>query len=164
MEITVERDNKVSPKDVFTHLLAIVALYTTAVSFLVLVFQSVNIWLPDVLTEAGYYARQGANGAIRWSIASLVIFFPAYLLTMRFLNKSYEENPSKRNLRVRKWLIYFTLFVAALVIMGDLVTLINNLLNGELTVRFALKVGAVLFVAGSIFFYYFSDIKKHRTE
>ena len=159
-----EKDNKVSPKDVFTHLLAIVALYASAVSFLVLVFQTVNIWFPDILTEAGYYARLGANNAIRWSIASLVIVFPVYVMTMRYLGKSYEENPSKRNLRVRKWLMYFTVFIAALVIMGDLVTLINNLLNGELTVRFGLKVGTVLFVAGSIFYYYFSDLKKHHTE
>lgn len=159
-----EKENKVSPKDVFTHLLAIATLYASAVSFLVLVFQSINVWLPDVLTEAGYYARTAANSGIRFSIAALVIVFPVYVLTMRYLNKSYEVNPTKRNLRVRKWLVYFTLFIAAIVVMGDLVALINNLLNGELTVRFGLKVGAVLFVAGSIFYYYFSDIKKHSTE
>jgi hypothetical protein len=162
MEITQEK--KTSPKDVFIHLLAIVTLYICAVSFLVMVFQYVNILFPDALTESGYYARTGMNAAIRWSIATLVIIFPVYLFTMKFLNKSYEMMPSKRDLRIRKWLIYFTLFVTALVIMGDLVTLINNLLNGELTIRFSLKVLAVLFVTGSIFFYYFTDLKKHNTE
>lgn len=164
MEITQEKENKVSPKDVFTHLLAIVALYASAVSLLVLMFQSINLWFPDVLLETGYYARYGINSAIRWSIASLVIMFPVYLLTTRYLGRSYEENPSKRNLRVRKWLLYFTLFLTALIILGDFVTLINNLLNGELTVRFLLKVVSVFFVAGSIFFYYFADLKKHNTE
>ena len=164
MEMTQEKENKVSPKDVFTHLLAIATLYASAVSFLVLVFQSINVWLPDALTEAGYYARMAANSGIRFSIATLVIVFPVYVLTMRYLNKSYDVNPTKRNLRVRKWLVYFTLFVAALVVMGDLVALINNLLNGELTMRFGLKIAAVLFVAGSIFYYYFMDIKKHNTE
>lgn len=163
MEMIQQNDKKVSPKDVFTHLLAIVALYTSAISFLVLVFQFINVQFPDVLA-GDYYGMQGAYSAMRFAIASLFVVFPVYLLTTRFLNKSYEANPTKRDLRIRKWLIYFTLFVAALVVIGDLVTLINNFLSGEITLRFSLKTLAVFFVAGSIFFYYFSDIKKHNTE
>jgi hypothetical protein len=65
---------------------------------------------------------------------------------------------------IRKWLIYFTLFAAALIIIGDLVTLLNRFLEGELTVRFLLKVLAVFFVAGSVFYYYLWDLRKHKTE
>lgn len=155
---------KTSPKDVFLHLLSIVTLYTCAVAFLVLVFQYVNVVFPDPVSPDGYYAASGSYRAIRWSIASLVVFFPVYLLTMRHLEKSYQKNPSKRGLRIRKWLIYFTLFAAALIILGDLVTLIYRFLEGELTVRFILKVLAVLFVAGSVFGYYFWDVRRYKTD
>lgn len=157
-------EQKTSPKDVFLHLLAIVTLYASAASFLVLIFQYVNVLFPDVISPEGYYNLSGAYQAIRWSIASLIVIFPVFVLTSWFLNKGYEKNPSSRNLRIRKWLIYFTLFAAALILIGDLVTLLNHFLGGELTIRFVLKVLAVGFVAGSTFFYYFSDLKKHKTE
>ncbi|MFA6365194.1 MAG: DUF5671 domain-containing protein, partial [Candidatus Paceibacterota bacterium] len=148
----------------FIHLLAIITLYTSAVSFLVLLFQGINVFFPDPISEGGYYALSSAYGSMRWSIASLIVMFPLYCFTTRFLNKSYEREPEKRNLRIRKWLVYFTLFVAALVIAGDLVTLIYNFLQGEFTIRFFLKVVSVFIVAGSIFWYYLLDLRDKREE
>lgn len=154
---------KVSPKDVFLHLLMIVTLYASAASITTLLFQYINLNFPDLL-EGGYYAIESARGAIRWAIAMLVVVFPTYLLTTRFLEKEYALNPEKRDLRIRKWLIYFTLFVTALIAIGDLVSLIYTFLGGEITVRFVLKVISVLLVVGSIFYYYFADIKKHPIQ
>lgn len=150
---------KTEPKDIFTHLLAIAALYLSAVSFLVFMFQYIDHLLPDRI-DANYYSQDSNLDAMRWAIATLVIFFPTYVATSRFLNKGYRESPSKRNLRVRKWLIYFTLFVAALILLGDLVTLMYRFLNGDLTLRFILKVVAVFFVAGSVFYYYLWDVRR----
>lgn len=140
-----------------------VTLYVSAVAFTVLIFQYVNILIPDPLYPESY-VPSSAYRSIRWAIASLVVVFPAYLWTSWFLGKSYTAVPDKRNLRIRKWLIYFTLFAAALIILGDLVTLVFRLLEGELTLRFVLKVFAVFFVAGSVFGYYLADIRKHRIE
>ena len=156
---------KTSPKDFFLHLLAIVTLYASAASFITTVFQYINLAFPDVL-EGGrdYWAAQGARSAIRFALSSLIVVFPVYVWVMWFLNKSYIKEPEKRNLRIRRWLIYFTLFVTALIIIGDLVALVNNLLGGEFTVRFILKVLTVFFVAASVFYYYFSDLRKYRTE
>lgn len=160
---TIPEKQKTSPKDVFLHLLAIVTLYGSGGSFVALLFQYINVLIPDQL-EYSQWMRESAFGTIRFSIACLVVVFPVYLLTTRFLNKTYFENPSRRNLRIRKWLVYFTLFATALIIIGDLVSLIYNLLGGELTMRFLLKTLTVFFVAGSIFFYYYRDLKTHKTE
>ena len=154
---------KTSPKEFFLHLLSILALYFSAISFLVLLFQYINILIPDVL-ESEYYNRQSALGGIRWALSALIIVFPVYLLINWYLNKSYTKEPAKRSLRVRRWLIYFTLFAAAGIIIGDLVSLIYNFLGGELTTRFSLKIIAVFFVAGATFTYYFWDLKIHKTE
>lgn len=157
--------NKTSPKDIFLHLLAIISLYTSAASFITLIFQYINILFPDIYIERGsYYALQSYYGTIRWALASLIVIFPVYVSVSWFLNKDYSKDPTKRDVRIRKWLLYFTLFAAALIIIGNLITLIYNLLQGELTARFALKVLTVFFVAGSIFGYYFVDIRKHKTE
>lgn len=155
---------KSSPKDFFLHLLAIITLYFGAVSFTILIFQYVNVLLPDVLEGDAYHRLRGAYSTIRWQIASLIIVFPTYVLTSWHLTKAYARDPEKRNLRIRRWLIYFTLFAAALIIIGDLVTLVYNLLGGETTIRFLLKIVTVLFVAGSVFGYYFWDLRKYKTE
>lgn len=158
-----ENRPKTSPKDFFLHLLAIIALYFSAGSFITLIFQYINVIFPDALVSGAYYLRS-AYSAIRWSISSLIVSFPIYIFTSWFLEKDYERAPEKRNLRVRRWLVYFTIFAAALIIAGDIVVLVYSFLGGELTVRFVLKSFAVLAVAAAVFGYYFYDIRKHKTE
>jgi hypothetical protein len=156
---------RTSPKDFFLHLLAMVALYASAVSFGAVVFQLINLWIPDTLDPSGaYYFYDNARVVLRRSLSFLIVMFPAYVWVSWMLHKSYLADMSKVNLRVRKWLINFTLFAAALVILFSLVSLINHLLDGELTLRFSLKVLTVFFISGSVFGYYLWDVKKYRTE
>jgi len=155
--------SKTTPKDFFLHLLSIVTLYGSAVAFLILIFQYINILLPDKL-HGGIYEVLSARGTARGALATLIVVFPVYVWSTWFLGKMYAAMPEKRLLWVRRWLIYFTLFVAALIIIGDLVTLVRSLLEGELTIRFVLKVVVVLFVAGSVFGYYLADVHKNHTE
>lgn len=146
------------------HVLSMVALYGSAVSFGTVVFQLINKWLPDPLQNGYLYYGSASNAALRNALSVLIIFFPVYLWVVWTLHKEYHANEAKRTMRVRKWLTYFTLFAAAVIVMIDLVTLVNYLLNGELTVRFLLKVLTVLAIAGSIFWYYRWDLKKYSIE
>lgn len=146
------------------HLLAIVTLYGSAIAFVALLFQYINVLIPDALDPNSFYVRESAFQGIRWAIASLIVVFPTYVALNWALNKGYAKEPEKRNLRIRKWLTYFTLFAASVIIIGDFVTLIYNLLGGELTTRFLLKIATVFFAAGSIFYYYFWDLKRHSIE
>lgn len=167
MEQTIKEDfdgERTGPKDVFLHLLMMVMLYASAVSFLVLTFQYVNILIPDV-TEFDYaYRLANARGLLRGALATLIVVFPVYIFSVRLLRKDYGRNPTKRDLKSRKWLVYFTLFVSALLIIGDLVTLIRTFLEGDLTLRFILKVLSVLFVAGAIFGYYLWEIRHEKLD
>ncbi|QQG46574.1 MAG: hypothetical protein HYY55_01870 [Candidatus Niyogibacteria bacterium] len=158
----MENKPKTSPKDFFLHLLAIIALYITAGSFVTLIFQYINIIFPDILEKSSYYLRS-VHSSIRWAISSLIVVFPVYILTSWFLEKNYKKDPAKRNLRIRRWLIYFTLFAAAVIIIGDLATLVYNFLGGDLTARFVWKALTIFFTAGVVFGYYFYDIYKHKT-
>lgn len=159
MEQTIQTAKKpeTSPKDFFLHLLSIVSLYASAISFSTLLFQLINSWFPDAL--GGYYSNPFSISAMRWAVAMLVVFFPTYIVTNIFLSKEYRDTPEKKDLRVRKWLLYFTLFVAALIILGDFVALLLNFMQGELTMRFFLKVLTIFFVAGSIFAYYLWELR-----
>lgn len=156
-----ENIQKTSPRDFFLHVIAIITLYVSAVSFTTLLFQYINYFFRDPLFE-GWLVREAIAGPMRWSVASLIIIFPVFALVSRFLTNAYTKTPYLRNLRIRRWLIYFTLFAASLIIIGDLVTLIFRLLGGEISTRFVLKVVALFFVTGSIFGYYLWDLREEK--
>jgi len=145
------------PRDVFLHLLAIVTLYWSAVVFITLLWQFINYFLPDSLV---YYSASYSLGLIRFAVSSLFIVFPLFIFVSWYLNKIYRKESVVRESKIRKWLIYLTLFVAALVVVGDLVAVINDLLGGNTTARFILKALSILLVAGFVFGYYLDDVRR----
>jgi len=76
------------------------------------------------------------------------------------LRRAIQQDPEQRSSKVRKWLTYLTLFIAAGIIIGDLITLVFNLLQGDLTLRFLLKAASVGLIAGTIFGYYLWDLRR----
>jgi len=160
MENTViEQPPKATPRDFFLHLITFILLYASVISFITLVFQYIALAFPNPLE--GPWALASARKTIQWMISSLIVEFPLFIWLSWFLNKTYQAHPEKRRLKPRKWLIYLTLFVAALVIIGDLVTLIFNLLGGDYTGVFILEVITVLFTIGLVFWYYLWDVRVH---
>jgi hypothetical protein len=148
-----------TPRDAFMHLLLIITLYMSVMSFVVLLFNYIDLLLPDPLNT---YYRSAYDG-IRWASSVLVVAFPVYLYLSWRLNKDFVTVPAKRELKVRKWLIHLTLFLAAVIIIGDLITLIYNFYGGDLTTRFLLKILVVLAVAAGVFWYYLRDLKGNVT-
>lgn len=140
-------------RDVFLHLLSIIALYLVSFAFGRLLFSAINIYFPDPLAYNG-----DEYEALRFAIASIIIVFPVYFFVTRFLVRE-REKPEYHDVRLRRWLVYLTLFLASIVIITDLVTLLHTLLGGELTVRFILKVLAVLAIAAGVFYYYLWELK-----
>lgn len=145
------------PRDVFLYLLMIVALGAGAISLGTLLFQYINIYVPDVAAQACFY--DSCHQAIRTALAFLIVVFPVLVWVMRFLRRDVAANPEKREMRIRRWLLYLTLFVAGIIVIGDLIALLHGFLQGELTLRFALKVAAVAFIAGSVFYVYLKELR-----
>lgn len=149
------------PRDVLLYLLAIITLVTVSVSFGIVIFQIINIYIPDIVSDP-YFSRSSYLSTARSSLAALVIVLPVFLWVSWFLKKDVNKFPEKKELKIRKWLLYLTLFVAALVIIGDLVTLLRSFLEGELSQRFVFKVLAVLFIAGAVFIHYLSELRENK--
>jgi hypothetical protein len=149
-------NTKTGPKDFFLWFATIIALYISAISLLTLLFQYIDILFVDPLTTY----IDPYSGAIRLAIASLIIIFPIYIYLTRVLNEDIRQHPEKKDIGVRKWLIFLTLFGAGATVIIDLIVLINTFLGGqELTTGFLLKVVSVLVVIGGVFVYYLKDLK-----
>ncbi|MCX6702603.1 MAG: DUF5671 domain-containing protein [Candidatus Wolfebacteria bacterium] len=145
---------KTYPRDVFMNLLNTIALYISTFSVLSLIFDYINIAFPDPLN---YF---DPSGSIRWSLSLFIIVFGVFLWTAKFIEKDLARNPGKNDLKLRRWLIYLTIFLSALLLIGNLVALIYNFLGGEFTTPFLLKVLSVFAVGGLVFWYYLYDLKK----
>lgn len=144
-------------REAFFHLLAFVTLYASVVSVLVLLFDYLNRLFPDAAFD--YYSYNDDTSMIRWFIATLLVSFPVFAWMSRIIAGDLAKNPERAWSPVRRWLTYLTLFITAGVLVGDAITLLFYLLEGEISVRFILKVLAVLGVAGMVFTYYFLALK-----
>lgn len=147
-------------REAFLYLVLFLTLYISAISFGTLMFQFINRWLPDVLQ--GSYMDTAIADSIRMSTSALVIAFPVFYYVSWILHRTFQKDPDKRSSKIRKWLTYITLFIAAGVIIGDSITLVYNVLGGELTLRFVLKVLTIGGIAGTIFGYYLWDLRKEE--
>jgi len=146
----------VSARDAFWYLLMFGTLYVSAYHLGDLLFDFVNAAFPDELERQnpGY-----VQDAIRWSAAALIVAFPIFLLAAAKIARDIAHDPARRNSAIRKWLTNLTMLLAAAVLLADGITLVYNLLGGELTTRFLLKVLVVAVIAGVAFGYYSWSIK-----
>lgn len=151
-----------SAREAFLYLLLFTTLYVAAWNLGRLLFDLINRAFPDPADNA--FAVGQISASIRWSTASIIIAFPMFLYVARYLGRDLARSPVKRLSAVRRWLTYLTLFIAASVLSGDMITLVYNMLGGELSIRFLLKVLVAAVIAGTIFGYYLHDLRREERE
>ena len=149
-----------SARDAFLHLVLFMSLYVAAWQLGSLLFDLVNLALPDPADPD--YRVQGIGQSMRWSASSVVIAFPLFAFLAHRLSRELRRDPNKRRSQVRRWLTYMTLFLATAVLAADLVTLVYNVLGGELSARFLLKVLIAGGIAGAIFTFYLLDLRREE--
>jgi len=143
------------------YLLLFTTLYVVAFNLGTLLFQFINRAFPDPASSLPEtYLRE----SIRFSVSALIVALPVFLYMSRLTNSATNLDASKRTSPIRRWLTYLTLFVAACVLIGDFTSLVYSLLGGELSVRFVLKVLTVGVIAGTVFWYYLSDLRFDEKE
>lgn len=148
----------VSAKDFFMHLGAMISLYFFVGSLISLLFVVINTAFPPV---DQYY---GSYRSISFPVASLIVLFPTFLLLSWINVKSYTLDPLKKDIWIRRWSYYLTLFISGAILLGALVSILYLFLDGrELTIGFVLKVLTWMIVSGLVFGYYIQEIRDKLT-
>jgi hypothetical protein len=124
-----------------------------------LAFAWIDRHFADALT-ANSYGYQWASSGMRWSIASLLVGYPIFLFLGWRLAAKKRRDPDRRRSRVRAWLTYVTLMFAAAALIGDLVAVVYQFLEGGLTTRFAAKAGVVGLISAAILLNYSRDAER----
>lgn len=152
---------QLSAREAFLYLVLFTTLYMSAYHLGSLLFDLVNRSFPDpAVTRDSRWVEE----SMRWSVAYLVITFPAFGFVAHYIGKDVARHPIKRLSPIRRWLTYLTLFIASGALIGDLATLVYSILAGELTTRIVLKVLVVIVIAGTAFGYYLMDLRKEERE
>lgn len=147
------------PKDVFLEFWLFGTLYLSAVFTVTLLFQYINYFFEDLANPYSF-----SQSTVRWTVAILIAILPTHIFVLRLREKDYVAIPEKREARLRKWLTYLTLFIASITCVVDFATLVFYFLDGEISVRFILKVFAVALVAGGVLWYYLAELKRTTPE
>lgn len=151
---------KSSTVDIVLNLFSFIVLGIVATAVGTLYFQIINRSFPDPLasiTDGGDWAM---TRSIHHAIASLIIAFPLYYAAMRIWFRKFREDEGRTESRLSKWLTYIVLLVASVTIVGDLITVLFKLLQGEISARFLLKALTILIIAVLIFGFYYLERKK----
>jgi len=144
-------------RNFFFYFLQFALLYTVSISLGGILFYLINRLLPQI--GAYDYATQ-LSGSLRYHLSALIIGTPIFLWLAKKIYGEQKKYEAVRQSVLRRWLTYITLILAALLVIGDLIALVYNLLGGELSGRFVLKIVVILIIAGSIFYYFLTDIQK----
>jgi uncharacterized protein DUF5671 len=151
-------------KDAFYYLLAFSTLATWTIGFGSLMFTLIESWIADPLAQGSSGYATYANSALASSIASILVAFPIYLFVMRLIIRDVRHDPEKLESGVRKWLTYIALLIAAAVMIGDLVTVLEYFLRGEFTSRFLAKAATVIVISGAVLWYYLGELKRPASD
>lgn len=153
---------RASTGDVVLNFFSFILLGIVVTSLGALFFAVINVYFPDKLSNLGYgpYYYTRVTSTIHYAIAGLIVSFPLYYLSMRMWFQRFREDEAKMESKLTKWLTYLVLLVASVTIVGDLIFILFQFLQGEITSRFILKALVVLVLAGMVFGFYFLERKK----
>lgn len=152
-----------SAREAFIYLVLFSTLYVSAFSLGTLVFELINRAFPDPSVDPAFALRVSRE-TIRWSISTLVVTFPVFVYASWRNQRALAADPNRRLSAVRRWLTYLTLFVAAAILVGDVTSVVYNLLSGEITTRFVLKVLTVGTIAGTVFAHLVRGLREEEVE
>lgn len=150
-------EQKNNAKFAFFYMLSLVGLIFTAISVGIIIFQLINKFIPDLLND---YSGGFSSSSLKFAISALIIAAPIYyFITYLIMKNLYKGNLDKES-PIRKWLTYLVLFITSVIMIGWMIGVINNFLDGELTVKFILKALTAIGIAAAIFSFYLYDIRR----
>ena len=154
-----EIDEKKTNKDSLFYIGLVFTLCVSINSFLFIVFSIIDKLMPDPANF--YYYQIGMQSEVALMIATTIIVFPLYLLFSYLIDKDIARDTSKRDLTLRKSVIYLALIVTSLTIISVIIATIYAYLMGSLLNTFLLKSLVVFLVSGFLFAYYYYSLDRN---
>lgn len=154
-----EVDNRKTNKDSLYYIGLVLTLCVSVNSFLFIIFSIIDKVMPDAINNF-YYYNVGMSSEVAMMIATLVVAFPLYVLFSYLIDKDIKQDPSKKDLTLRKSVIYLALIVTSLTVISIIIATIYSYLMGSLLNIFLLKSLATFLVSALLFAYYYYSLNR----
>ncbi len=155
--------SKITPQFFFTTLGVVVALMVSTIGFLNLIFETLEHAFPDVLNASYQYGYSSYTfDGVRTALAIVIIAFPVFFALGRLWRKYIAHGLTHGDEILKKWVLYGLIFLITLTAFIDLIVLVRYFVSGEITIRFVLKVLAVIVVCSLLGSYYIDLLKKGK--
>ena len=146
-----------SALDAFLNLLSLITLGWMSIALGITLFQIIDkFFSSSQISNLSYFSQSG----LKFGLASLIIITPIFLAIISILHRNYKRGVLNPQGAIYRWLTYLVLLVAALNIIGRLIQLVFQLLDGDYTLALILKILVVLIIAGCIFGFYAFDLRR----
>lgn len=149
-------------RDSFIYLMSFFTLYVVVTAIIVLYYMFLDFLFPDPGWSVIDFDAE--LNVVRYAIAAIMVAFPLFLILSQILERLTRRTPDSHKQPVARWLTYLTMFLAAAVMMGDLITLLFYFLDGSVTTRFVLKVVVLFVIAEVILSYYYLTPRTAPTD
>lgn len=150
-----------SPRISVLNVFSFILLYTIIYVSLAILFTILDHYLPDGLGRYGYgyYYAADLASAIRGEFAVLIVAVPA-LMGIERARKKDTERLRQTMPRLRLWLINLTSLIGWITLFCVTCGAVHYFLEGELGIRFVLKLAIVALVVLGSNLYYRLEVRK----
>lgn len=146
------------PKALFWYLTLFFTLCITAFNTGNVWFQFINKWVKQEIS--GGFARAAfSQGSLKFAVASLIVTGPIFFFVSYLIRKALKNGNLNPKNKIRVWTTYIILFISIAIAIGDLITTVFKVLDGDFTASFILKSLSILIIVGSIFTYYWLELR-----
>lgn len=150
--------------DTFEHILLFISLYVLYTSLALTLHFFIDKYIISANANMYGYAAQSSYGLVllRGYLAALIVSCPLFSFFFLKVTKRTILHPEIRNLGARKSLIYLTLIITFLVLLINIISIIFNFLNGNVSLNFVTHFITTITLSSFIFVYYLKEVKEDR--
>ena len=145
----------------FQYVVEFITLYIWATAFGGVVHFAIDQRFPDPLKIATYTSLIGSYFMPGY-LSALIVAFPIFASLYLILKKQEGQNSEIKNIKIRKVLIYFTLVIAFIILISQLISGVFSFLNGSASLNSFLHILATILIVGSIFLGFLFSVKEDR--
>lgn len=143
----------VSAREAMLYALLMIALVLVCYHVVRLGFHVIDRMLPDPAETGG-----PDRWTMRFSIAAIIAFLPLFVVLDHRMARRLDDRGQRRRSQARRVFASITVLAAAVVLLGDAVSMIYAFLSGDLTPRLAAKCALVALMGALVAACYREDL------
>ncbi len=145
----------------FQYVVEFITLYVWATAFGGIIHYAIDKNFPDLLKNTTYTSLIGSY-IMPGYLSALIVSYPIFAFLYLILKKQEGQNSEIKNIKIRKILIYFTLVIAFIILISQLISGVFSFLNGSASLNSFMHILATILIVGSIFLCFLFSVREDR--